>query len=193
MMNKRTQRIFIIGAILGIGLIIFNKQVKQAITLTKEKLIQIMSLLKGYSSDQALRAYQAGTALKSAGLDDERIGWVMGQIAYETGHYKNQGTIKDNNLSGIKYYGQPGASPGSPAPKSEGPNPYAHYKSIQDWANDYLRIMKSVGKYRPLEASSVEEFVTRLKKNGYFGGDLASYISGVKSLSKFYKPFISIL
>ena len=174
-------------------IVLFRKQLKTVVTLTAQKLAEIMATLKGYSSEQAKRAFEAGTALKSLGLDDERISWVMSQIAFETGHYKNQGTLKDNNLSGIKFYGQPGATPGSKAPSSEGTNPYAHYESILDWAKDYIRIMNKVGKYRPLEASSVEEFVTRLKKNGYFGGDLNDYIRGVKSLVNFYKPFIKLL
>jgi uncharacterized FlgJ-related protein len=192
-MNNKARNTMILLGIVAVTLFLFKKQVKQAIELTKEKLIQIMSLLKGYNEEQSKRAYQAGMALKNIGLDNERISWVMGQIAFETGHYKNTGALKDNNLTGIKYFGQSGASAGSPAPANEGKNPYAHYDSIDSWAKDYLRIMNNVGKYRPLEASSVDEFVTRLKKNGYFGGDLNSYIKGVKQLSTFYKPFISIL
>lgn len=192
-MNKKTKNLLIVGVIGFALIVLFRKQIKTVVTLTAQKLAEIMSSLKGYTKEQATRAWEAGTALKSLGLDDERIAWVMAQIAFETGHYKNTGAIVDNNLSGIKYFGQPGATPGSKAPTSEGTNPYAHYSTILDWAKDYLRIMKTVGKYRPLEASSVEEFVTRLKKNGYFGGDLSNYTRGVKSLVNFYKPFIKLL
>jgi flagellum-specific peptidoglycan hydrolase FlgJ len=192
-MNKNTKNILFFAAI-GVGLLLlFQKQVKTVISLTTQKLAEIMSVLKGYTQNQAIRAFQAGTALKQLGLNDEQIGWVMAQIAFETGHYKNNSAINDNNLSGIKYVGQKNATPGTPAPKNEGSAPYAHYNSINDWANDYLRIMKTVGKYRPLDAPDSTEFVKRLKANGYFGGDLNNYISGVNSLVRFYKPFIQLL
>ena len=192
-MDKKTKNILFFGAI-GVGLLwLFQKQVKTVISLTTQKLGEIMAVLKGYDKNQATRAFMAGTALKNKGLTDEQIGWVMAQIAFETGHYKNTSSIKDNNLSGIKYVGQKNATPGTPAPKNEGTAPYAHFNTIEDWATDYLRIMRTVGKYRPLEANDATEFVKRLKANGYFGGDLNNYISGVNSLTKFYKPFILLL
>jgi len=192
-MNKNTKNILFFGAIAVGMLLLFQKQVKNVIALTTQKLAEIMAVLRGYTKDQATRAFQAGTALKNKGLSNQQIGWVMAQIAFETGHYKNKSSINDNNLSGIKYFGQKNATPGTPAPKNEGTAPYARFATIDDWANDYLRIMKTVGKFRPLEATDSTEFVKRLKANGYFGGDLNTYIAGVNSLVKFYKPFIELL
>jgi len=142
---------------------------------------------------QLERATRAGQALKAAGATGPQLSYLIPQIAWETGHFQSKVMDIDNNFSGIKYEHQNGATPGSPAPKNEGPKPYAHFNSPEDWAKDHLRILRKVGKARPLEATSLQDYVSRLKRNGYFTDTEANYFKGLDSLQSMYKPLILAL
>lgn len=149
---------------------------------------------------QINRAKGAAQALLNNGVSKEKLPWLMAQLAFETAHFASAEALIDNNLSGIKYYGQKGATKGAQAPAGEGSyysgdgsnkvDYYAHYNNYDEWAKDYLRILKTVGKVRPLEANTVEDFVYRLKQNQYFSGPLADYTKGVKQLADYYSKNI---
>lgn len=51
-----------------------------------------------------------------------------------------------NNFGGVKFAGQPGATPGPPAPANEGPTPYAAFATPQDFFNA-LAANLSTGEY----------------------------------------------
>lgn len=153
---------------------------------------QVIGRIK-LGAKQLERATRAGQALKDAGATGPQLSYLIPQIAWETGHFKSAVMDTDNNYSGIKYVGQSGATPGSKAPGNEGKAPYAHFNSPQDWAKDHLRILKKVGKARPLEATSLQDYVSRLKKNGYFTDTEANYYKGLDSLQNMYKPLILAL
>jgi flagellum-specific peptidoglycan hydrolase FlgJ len=119
---------------------------------------------------------------------------MLAQIALETGHFKSVASLQDNNLTGIKFFGQTGATKGIAAPNRNGDNGnYAHYNSYDDWAKDYMRILSSVGTANPLEATTPEDFAAALKQNGYFQSDEKTYANNIASLANSYAPFIDIL
>lgn len=138
---------------------------------------------------QKQRAIAAARALLAEGLNPAKLTWVMAQLAFETAHFASTVALVDNNLSGIKYYKQKGATRGTKAPANEG-DYYAHYNNYNEWARDYLRILNTVGKQRPLDAASPEDFVRKLKENNYFSGNLTNYIKGVLQLSEYYGKYI---
>jgi len=128
-------------------------------------------------------------ALKKVGATNEQLLFMIPQVAWETGHFKSPVSQTDNNLSGIKYYGQSGATKGTPAPKNEGDN-YAHFNSYEDWAKDYLRILNR-GKEHPIDATDLQTFASRLKANNYFGDSLENYLKGITVMQSMYKPYIN--
>jgi hypothetical protein len=92
--------------------------------------------------------------------------WVVAMVMLETGWLTNTGTREDNNLSGItwdpRYF--PLSMRGTPRPKSEG-GYYVRYPTVNDWARSYMTYLTK--KAAPIQASSLEDFVHRLKLNGY--------------------------
>ena len=76
----------------------------------------------------------------------------------------------NTNYSGITWTGSPaqratGATKGSVRPTLEGGN-YAKYPNVLAWAKDYIRILNL--KSKPIQATGVNDFVSRLAKNNYF-------------------------
>jgi len=141
-----------------------------------------------YKNEQKEYAMKATRALKNAGAPADKIPIMLAQIAHETGHYKNVGSKVDNNISGIKFFNAKvqNATAGSKAPAREGTAPYAHYADLNAWAKDYLRILTSVGKARPLQTNTPEEYAIALGKNGYYEATPAGikiYTNALKSLT----------
>ena len=164
-MNKRY---LIIAVLVVVLLILSNTNAgKKYTAMAEDKLKDLYASLSFYSPAQQEKTIKAGKALLNAGAPRNILPIMLAQIALETGHYKNVGSA-DNNLSGIKYVGQKGATAGSPAPKNEGKAPYAKYASYDDWAKDFLRILTRVGKARPLNASNPTEYAHALALNGYY-------------------------
>ena len=96
--------------------------------------------------------------LRDAGFPENGMAYFLAQIMHETGNLTSNLAHNYNNFSGIKYVHQPAAS-GSH-------NKFAIYASPGDWANDYHRVLSL--KHRPIDASSAQDFYTRLMDNGYF-------------------------
>lgn len=75
----------------------------------------------------------------------------------------------DKNYSGIKFvsYELQKATPGIISPEG---NPYAKYQTFDDWARDFLRILSlnRGGMGKPIEAKNANEFIARMRANGYF-------------------------
>ena len=184
------------------GLIIFGFVVIILIFLSKNTNMDetVLDLVQQVSTNLPLGAQQldcVGHAISSlvrAGATTPVLSYMLAQIALETGHFKSVPSLQDNNLSGIKYFGQTGATQGVPAPNKNGDNGYyAHYNSYDDWANDYMRILSSVGTANPLEATNAYDFAAALKQNRYFQSDLNTYANNIASLSNSYQPFLDIL
>lgn len=114
------------------------------------------------------------------------IPYLVAQIAYETGDFKSKLLKDHNNASGIVYTGrasQKNAVKGRPLPEDKRYF-YAKFTTLADWAKDYLRVLNL--KAKPLLASTPDEFVTRLKSNGYFTAPLEQYKKGFEKYLKKY-------
>lgn len=166
-------------------------------------------ILRGYNKmlDHAMRVVQAAKSIKNGGDsssksdDDSDISGTKGkgeeaiksvakkmakkfglpeayfqaQMDFESGHGTSP-ISQHNNYGGIKYSGAKGSKPGSMSPEG---NSYAYYDSLDDFANDYARILSSDGVHKGM---SVDQFIGTLKSHGYMGADEGTYLSAVKSL-----------
>lgn len=98
---------------------------------------------------------------------------VMAQILHEVGG-KVSNLAKFHNYSGIVYVGQKYALD-SHIKQPDGKFNYAKYKSMDDYLEDYLRIVKnSLSK-----SNSINEFATNLKNQKYYGDTIRNYSIGM--------------
>lgn len=114
------------------------------------------------------------------------IPYLVAQVAYETGDFKSKLLKDHNNASGIVYTGrasQKNAVKGRPLPE-DNRYFYAKFTTLADWAKDYLRVLNL--KAKPLLATTPDEFITRLKSNGYFTAPLEQYKKGFEKYLKKY-------
>jgi len=124
--------------------------------------------------------------LNNAGIPSKIVPWVVGQVFFETGNLTNGGARFDNNYSGIKFTNRPGITRGRPA--TDG-GYFAHFPSLQAWANDMYRVLSIKGKNgAPIDATTLHDYVTRLAANNYFGrANPATYEAGIMTwLAKIY-------
>jgi len=114
------------------------------------------------------------------------IPYLVAQVAYETGDFKSKLLKDHNNASGIVYTGrasQKNAVKGRPLPE-DGRYFYAKFTTLADWAKDYMRVLSL--KTKPLQATSSDDFITRLKRNGYFTAPVELYKKGFDRYLKKY-------
>ncbi len=125
--------------------------------------------------------------LINAGWPPFSLRFAVAQACFECGseNFDSPVALEDNNLTGIIWLNVPwqhNATKGAQMPASDGVGHYAHFATPQDWAVDFRRILHldfhHIGK--PIEAHTVEDYVHRLKMNGYFGGPEEQYLAGVK-------------
>ena len=108
----------------------------------------------------------------------ERIGadkarFAMAQIKHEVG-----GKINDlarlNNFSGITFVGQKYAED-SHIKQPDGKLNYASYKTLENYVEDYLRIVgKSIK-----GATTLDDYARNLKRQNYYGDTLQNYTKGL--------------
>lgn len=114
--------------------------------------------------------------------------WVVAQVAHETADFKSALLYDHNNASGITFANKPAlqknAVKGRPLPEDPRYN-YAKFATLKDWAVDYIRIINR-GANKPLSANTVDEFINRLKANGYFTAPLETYRAAIKKFLKKY-------
>jgi hypothetical protein len=176
--------IIIIASLLGIGLAKGSKKIQVKMEEIKTNL--------NLSKEKTQRALQACVSLIRAGAPITKLPLFMAQLAFETGHFGSVVALKDNNLSGIKFYGQKNATRGIKAPANEG-DYYAHFDNFDEWAKDYIRILSFGSK--PINATDSTDFVRRLAKNRYFdtaNNGEAKYLNGIKSLASSYTPIVLV-
>jgi len=103
------------------------------------------------------------------------ITYALAQTMLESDWMTSRVANVDNNYSGIQWINKPyqNATKGSPIPASEGKGFYAHFSTFRDWAKNYLRILSlnTGGQGRPIDATTAQQFVDRLKANHYFTSD----------------------
>ena len=143
----------------------------------------------------ALKLGVAANALQNAGIDATRLKFALSQLLLETGQFTKASNVStlNNNFSGIRYINKPyqKATQGSPVPPSEriapANNPlnyYAKFASVQDWANDYKRILSL--KSQPIKAETLTDFNARLALNGYYDTRRPNAANNYYNLLKFY-------
>jgi len=135
--------------------------------------------------------------------------FIVGQARFESANYTSAVFRANNNTSGMKFIGQPLATRGTLAPRSErsatcraggacsNADHYAKFKSVADSATDkivrlYGLTMRGVTPQQLKNAKTPEEFARLLKKRGYYGPaaygtpaaekEIANYAAGIKSL-----------
>lgn len=129
---------------------------------------------------------------KSIGVPDAVVMFLVAQVALETQHFTSKLLYDHNNASGIIFINKPSvqknATKGRPIPENSKYN-YAMFNSIKDWAIDYNRVLH-LGKAKPFEATTLADYVARLKANKYFSADINEYMRIIKDTYAKYKKFV---
>jgi len=135
-------------------------------TGTRDKAGQLV--LKGYAG----LLYQA---LQNAGFSEAFMKYAIPQLYMESAGFSNGPAVKDNNPGNIIWYKGQERGVWMPANKT-----YAsHFKDLDAFARVYYGLMNKGAV--PADATSLEDFVHRLKLNNYFGKESeASYLSKLK-------------
>jgi hypothetical protein len=163
----------------------------------KRRMLQELFTIK-YGPEVARNVLAVYNALAKAGLPIQTIKYCIGQIMYETGNFnpKVSKVAKLNtNYSGITWTGSiaqraSGATKGSARPVSEGGN-YAKFPNVDAWAKDYIRILNRLSK--PINATSVSDFASKLAKNGYYDTDPKKYPNAVKKYTSALVSYYNFL
>jgi hypothetical protein len=131
-------------------------------------------LVNSYGPDKVNRLSRLFMAMQNKGLSRLQIQLMLAQALWETGlftdapNYNNMDNL--NNFAGIGGNSRYSALPGQR---------YANYPSLNDFVNDWIYILNFGTS--PIDASSVNEFVNRLKQNGYFEDNTTNYVFGVNT------------
>ena len=129
--------------------------------------------------------------LINAGFPNNSLLFALAQCCFESGgvEFNSPVDLANNNLTGITYANGEGwqhnATCGTPMPPQDSlTGHYAHFATMQDWANDFHRIVHAQFSWnrlgRPIEATTLEDYVARLKDNHYFQADESVYLNGLK-------------
>ena len=116
-------------------------------------------------------------AILNTGIKDPLL--YLSQIGQETGNvnFTSKVSKADNNFSGIKFANQPGATRGTKVTEYGHTSYYAHFDTVQDWANAYYKILKRIG---ALEATTTDELAHILKLGKYYEAPEKDYARGLK-------------
>lgn len=144
-------------------------------------IIALIILFISLTTKKVMDAQKLKQLLLKVGFPADTVNFFIAQAMFESrgGNFNSNVNKTDNNLTGIIFINRPyqKATKGLPMPKSDGNGFYAHFSTVEDWARDYKRILSFGAK--PIEAKTLPDFVSRLKQNGYFGGNEKIYLAGV--------------
>ncbi len=113
-------------------------------------------------------------ALRNAGISDPAASFATFQAYHETKAFTDPKFLNNNNASGIKFAGQAGAY------KILNSNlNYAGFNSLADWARSMAHEITK--KSNPAGAATLEDYVARLKPNGYYEDSYNNYLHGLKA------------
>ena len=119
-----------------------------------------------YALQQAAQVSQ----MMASRLPQPGATFAMYQSYHETAAFSDYKWKEHNNGSGIKYNHQRGATAGK--------NNYAYFATREDWANAFQHELTK--KSNPAGAQTLEDYVARLKANGYMEASASDYLSGLK-------------
>jgi hypothetical protein len=132
------------------------------------------SLAPTYGAQNVQPIQNLYSVLNSAGLTSLQVQLLLSQAIHETGLFTaspNWKNVQNNNLAGITAHGSFPADSGGT---------YAVYPDLVTFVNDWLSpAVLNKGAY-PLDATSVTDFATRLKTNGYYGDSLSNYAADLQ-------------
>lgn len=167
----------------------YNKMLDKAKTLVETaKSISLNGDSKSNTKDDSEKA--SGKGVEAAKSVAKKVGKELGvdpslvfaQIMHETGGMTSKlANDGSNNLSGIKYVGQSGATRGSASPEGDY---YAKFNSLDDYAKNFASILKNDGIDSSIK--SVDQYATALKNHKYFGAPLSAYEAGMNSFKGQY-------
>jgi hypothetical protein len=101
---------------------------------------------------------------------------IYAQWAHETDNFTSVLCEKYRNLGGIT------TETPNDLPQPDGELWYRKFDSYEDYADyfgRYLRLYESDGIY---QAQTIDEYVSALKKGGYFGDSYENYVAGCKNV-----------
>ncbi len=127
--------------------------------------------VKNVFSDLYSVANWLHNALLSA-LGDPAATFAVYQSYHETDRWSSNLWVKHNNGSGITYAKQKGAYI-----VQVGLRKFAGFKTKEDWLAAYIHELTK--KANPAGAKTLEDYVSRLKKNGYFEESESSYFDAL--------------
>lgn len=133
-------------------------------------------------SDRDTKVQLLKQLLLSAGVPNTQVlNWVVAMVMLETGYLTNTGSRVDNNLSGITWDSRyfPASMKGSARPKTEG-GYYVKFDTLEQWAKVYVQYLTK--KAAPIQAATIEDFVSRLKRNGYMRAPESIYLNTLRGV-----------
>ena len=189
------KRNIIIGVIF-LTLLYYSKGIFNSIDKKKSMIKELFT--KKYGATVANTVLAIYNALAKAGLPLQTIKFCISQIMLETANLNpkiSQVSLKNTNYSGITWSGSDaqratGATKGSPRPKDEGYN-YAKYANVDQWAKDYIRILNR--KTKPISATNLPEFASRLAANGYYDTDPIKRPNAIKNYTSALATYYNFL
>jgi hypothetical protein len=172
-MKAQTRKILILTAV---GLLLY-KLVKAGKSMSAKFI--------NFKAEEQAKLQMLEAALIKAGMKLPQLNFALAQLLLETGRFTRKSAVAtlNNNYTGIKFLNKPYqvAERGSSVPAAEQdkshPNAplnfYAKFKDADGWAKDYVRILSFGAK--PIQATTIEDFNTRLQKNKYYGSSPIVY------------------
>ncbi|AIZ94634.1 lysin [Lactobacillus phage LfeInf] len=166
----------------------YNKMLDKAKTLVETAKSISLNGDNAKASDDSEKA--SGKGVEAAKSVAKKVGKELGvdpslvfaQIMHETGGMTSKlANDGSNNLSGIKYVGQSGATRGSASPEGDY---YAKFNSLDDYAKNFASILKNDGIDSSIK--SVDQYATALKNHSYFTAGLGAYEAGMNSFKGQY-------
>lgn len=131
--------------------------------------------LTQYTSQQIYLMQQGYQALIDAGFTPPVLKMAMAQAMFESAAFSGNIEVQNVNFSAIVFINNPAVQINA----TQGTSDFANFATIDDWANDFYRVL-NLGPGYPINATSLSDFVNRLEQNNYFGnGDPTAYLNGV--------------
>jgi hypothetical protein len=186
----------VIIAVIFLTLLYYSKGIFNSTDKKKSMIKELFT--KKYGATVANTVLAIFNALAKSGLPLQTIKYCISQIMLETGNLDpkvSKVSLLNGNYSGITWSGSDaqratGATKGSPRPKDEGSN-YAKYPNVASWAKDYIRILNR--KSKPIAATNISEFASRLAANGYYDTDPVKRPNAIKNYTNSLTTYYNFL
>lgn len=151
--------------LLGVGILALLLVSGSAKANTVSGDLDLSSLQDTYGSDQVNRLNAIYAQLLARGYTTQQILYMLSQILFESGLFTSQANyslMNQNNYAGLTVVG----------------GGYASYSSISDFVDAYLGFMTKGSD--PVDATSLNDFNSRLVQNSYYTENPAVYLNGLQ-------------